>query len=112
MKRLLRIFAFLGGVGAIGWLIRSRLVGMTLNREPKAPEPVPEPIVDSPPESDLSRISGVAPAQADRLREAGIATVDQLAAADAEDLASRTGLDADDLSSWVNSAAALRVTNS
>ena len=43
MKRLLRIFAFLGSVGVIGWLVRNRIVSVTMNREPEKPEPAPEP---------------------------------------------------------------------
>ena len=54
MKRLLKVFAFLGGLGAIGWLIRNRFVGMTLNREPETPEPIPEPAVEAPPEDDVN----------------------------------------------------------
>ena len=107
MKRLLRVFAFLGGLGAIGWLIRNRVVGVTMNREPETPELAPEPIPAASPESDLTRIDGVSSAYAERLHEAGITTAAQLAEADAEALAARTGIADTHLASWIENAAAL-----
>ena len=107
MKRLLKVFAFLGGLGAIGWLIRNRFVTVTMNREPETPEPAPEPMTDSPSESDLTRIEGIAPADAVRIHAAGITTAAQLAEADAHALAAQTGLDEARLASWMEKAAAL-----
>lgn len=107
MKRLLKIFAFLGGLGAVGWLIRHRFVGMTLNREPEVPESAAEPVADPKPATDLVMILGVPAADAERLRGAGITTVSQLAIADAKDLAERTGLDEGQLALWMEQAAAL-----
>lgn len=111
MKRLLKLFAFLGGLGAIGWLIRNRFVGMTLNREPEipepAPEPAPQPASDSSPESDLARIPEIAPDAAELLHTAGVHRIAQLADADAAELATRTGLDETVVASWKESAAAL-----
>ena len=107
MKRLLKVFAFLGGLGAIGWLIRNRFVGMTLNREPETPEPAPEPLADPLPESDLFRIPGVAPTDAELLLAAGVRTAAQLAEAEVADLAARTGLDEGLLTSWIEQAAVL-----
>ena len=43
MKRLLKLFAFIGGIGAVGWLLQNRIVTVTMSREPKAPEMAPEP---------------------------------------------------------------------
>ena len=121
MKRLLKFFAFLGGLGAVGWLVRHRLVGMTLNREPQTPEPAPEPqapeptheqeaveVEDGPPPSTtLVDVLGVSSEDAERLESAGISTVKQLAIADAAELAEKTGLDEDRLSGWMEKAAAL-----
>lgn len=107
MKRLLKFFAFLGGVGAVGWLVRHRFVGMTLNREPQTPEPVPEPASDAPPPTDLVQVLGVPADDAERLSSVGITTVPQLAIADAKDLAEKTGLDEGQLNLWMERAAAL-----
>ena len=107
MKRLLKFFAFLGGLGAVGWLIRHRFVGMTLNREPQTPEPAPEPASDVPAPTELVETLGVPADDAERLRSAGITTVPQLAVADAKDLAEKTGLDEGQLDRWMEKAAAL-----
>lgn len=121
MKRLLKFFAFLGGLGAVGWLVRHRLVGMTLNREPQTPEPAPEPQTPEPtheqeaveaedgppPSTTLVDVLGVSSEDAERLESAGISTVKQLAIADAAELAEKTGLDEDRLSGWMEKAAAL-----
>ena len=107
MKRLLKVFAFLGGLGAIGWLMRNRFVGMALNREPTKPEPAPEPTTDPPSEPDILRIPGVTQADANVLQAAGITTASQLAQADAEALAEQTGLDGTLLASWIEQASAL-----
>lgn len=106
MKRLLKVFAFLGGLGAIGWIVRNRFVGMTLNREPQTPEPVPEPGAATLPESDLHQIPGISPATAEVLHTAGITTVAQLSGADAAGVAARTGLDEVMLISWIEQATA------
>lgn len=112
MKRLLKFFAFLGGLGAVGWLVRHRLVGMTLNREPQTPEPTHEQeAVEAedgpPPSTTLVDVLGVSSEDAERLESAGISTVKQLAIADAAELAEKTGLDEDRLSGWMEKAAAL-----
>jgi len=44
MKKLLKLFAFIGGISAVvGWLVQNRIVTVTMSREPNDPEPVPEP---------------------------------------------------------------------
>ncbi len=48
MRKLLKLFAFVGSLGAVGWLLQNRIVTVTMSREPRPPKPVPEPPVDSP----------------------------------------------------------------
>ena len=48
MKRLLKLFAFIGGIGAVGWLLQNRIVTVTMSREPREPELAPEPHAGSP----------------------------------------------------------------
>ena len=43
MKRLLKLFAFIGGIGAVGWLLQNRIVTVTMSREPREPKLAPEP---------------------------------------------------------------------
>ena len=48
MKRLLKLFAFIGGIGAVGWLLQNRIVTVTMSREPREPELAPEPHANNP----------------------------------------------------------------
>ncbi|MDJ1431550.1 class III poly(R)-hydroxyalkanoic acid synthase subunit PhaC [Halostagnicola sp. A-GB9-2] len=56
-------------------------------------------------DGDLTDLSGVGDAYAQDLREAGIETVDDLAAADAADLATETGISPARLEDWIDQAA-------
>ncbi|GAB7020001.1 class III poly(R)-hydroxyalkanoic acid synthase subunit PhaC [Halostagnicola bangensis] len=56
-------------------------------------------------DEDLTDLSGVGEAYAENLREAGIETIDELAAADAADLATETGLSPARLEDWIDQAA-------
>jgi predicted flap endonuclease-1-like 5' DNA nuclease len=55
---------------------------------------------------DLEEIKGIGPAYADRLREAGVEDVADLAAADAADLADRTDLGEGRVGKWIERAGA------
>ncbi len=107
MKRLLKIFAFLGGLGAAGWLLRNRVVAVTMNREPEAPRLAPEPASAADPKGGLTSIEGIGKADALLLEAAGAATAAELAEADAAALAAKTGIPEAHLSAWIEAAAAL-----
>ena len=51
-------------------------------------------------------MKGIGPAYAERLRDAGVADVTELAKADADQLADETGLSAKRISSWIERAQA------
>ncbi len=106
MKRLLKIFAFLGGIGAVGWLFRNRVVAVTMNREPEAPRPAPEPASAAVYEGDLTSIEGIGNADALLLETAGAGTAALLVEADAAELAAKTGIPEAHLADWIKSAAA------
>lgn len=59
---------------------------------------------DATDEDDLESISGIGPSYADRLREAGIESITDLAAADPADLAERTDLSTERVRDWVEAA--------
>ncbi|NEU57621.1 helix-hairpin-helix domain-containing protein [Halorussus sp. MSC15.2] len=72
------------------------------------PEPTPE---DEEPDAvgegePLEDVKGIGPAYAQRLRDAGVADVTELANADAERLAEETGLSDKRISSWIDRAKA------
>jgi polyhydroxyalkanoate synthase len=58
-------------------------------------------------DTDLDQVRGVGPAYADRLREAGVGTVSELAAADAEALAERIDVSTSRVADWVDHATEL-----
>lgn len=107
MKRLLKIFAFLGGLGAVGWLFRNRVVAVTMNREPEVPRPAPEPASAAVYKGDLTSIEGIGNADALLLEAAGVGTVEALSLAETAELANRTGIPEVHLAGWIESAAAL-----
>jgi polyhydroxyalkanoate synthase subunit PhaC len=55
-------------------------------------------------EEGLEAVSGIGPSYAQRLREAGIETIDDLAAADPADIAERTDLSTERVRDWVETA--------
>lgn len=71
-------------------------------------EPEPAPQADSEPGGDgdapVQSISGIGPAYAERLEEAGVGTVGELAAADAAELAEATGIGEGRVSDWIERA--------
>ncbi|AUV81340.1 class III poly(R)-hydroxyalkanoic acid synthase subunit PhaC [Salinigranum rubrum] len=58
-------------------------------------------------DTDLDQVRGVGPAYADRLREAGVGTVSELAAADPETLAERIDVSTSRVADWVDHATEL-----
>jgi len=60
----------------------------------------------SDPDADLEEITGIGPTYAERLREAGIADIGALAAADPADLAERADVPASRVEDWVERAGA------
>lgn len=109
----------LGGIGAVLWAMRNRLVSVALPREPQLPTfTVPEGPAgtgraEATPESDeegepaapsLTDISGIGPVYATRLASAGIHTVEQLAVADAEKVAEAADVPLARAQRWVEEA--------
>ena len=55
-------------------------------------------------DDELESIDGIGPAYAERLREAGVADLDDLVAVDAEDLARESGIAAGRIRTWIERA--------
>ena len=68
----------------------------------EATDPVPEEPDDGSPH--VESINGIGPAYAKRLGEAGVESVAELSAADADTLAEETGISAKRISGWIDSA--------
>ena len=71
--------------------------------EPEADE-ADEPEQSGEPEGDLEDVKGIGPSYADRLRDAGIETIADLADADAEAVAAESDLSEGRLEEWIESA--------
>lgn len=131
MKRLARIIAIIGGIVAIVWAMRDRLVSVAISREPEPPafrtherprplENAPQPPTNKPgrvsvsePETDDSSeratndvraVKGIGTVFAGRLAEAGITEVRHLAAARPENVAAAAEVALSRASGWVEAA--------
>ena len=121
MKKLARFFGLIGGIGAIAYLLRDRLISLTAPREPEPPRFQPMPAADRPaPGSDaqagaestgggttddLTVILGIGPSYAGRLADAGVTTFAELAGRDPAELAQAIDVAESKVSGWVTEAA-------
>ena len=71
--------------------------------EPEEAEP-DEPEEPGEPEADLEDVKGIGPSYADKLRDAGIETIADLAEADAETVAAESDLSEGRLEEWIERA--------
>ncbi|MFQ5947381.1 MAG: helix-hairpin-helix domain-containing protein [Acidimicrobiia bacterium] len=118
MKKLLRIFGVIAGIGFVVWLARDRLAGPVPVEAPtgdiprfRAPPPAQEPAPGTGAATDdLSVIKGIGPVYQERLAEAGITSLAGLAAADPVELAGRLDLAESRVRRWVGEAKPLAGT--
>lgn len=104
MKKVAKFLGVVGGVAAVLWAMRDRLVSIAAPKEPEPPRfRVAEP---APPADDLTELSGIGPVFATRLAQAGIATFAALAAATPGRVAEVTGVPETRASDWIEQAAA------
>lgn len=87
MKRLLKLFAFIGGIGAVGWLLQNRIVTVTMSREPREPELAPEPHAAAP---DAPKLQFTAEARVNLGREGATPEPETATATPAEEPATTT----------------------
>lgn len=106
MKRLARILGVVGGVAAVVWAMRDRLISITAPREPEPPRfrvvtppSAPPPAVSSP--DDLTAITGIGPVFSERLAGGGILTFGDLAGAGVDRVAELAGVPASRAEDWV-----------
>lgn len=109
MKKIARFIGVLGGVAAVVWAMRDRLVSIAAPREPQPPKfrvvpPAPEPSEGLVEGDDLTEVSGIGPVFATRLRDAGISTFAQLAEADPQQISEAAQVAASRAEDWIGQA--------
>lgn len=107
VKRIARVLGLVGGVGAILWAMRDRLVSVAISREPqppafRVPEPTPDP--PTPPDGSITDIPGIGPVYATRLASAGINSIADLARSEPEVVADAAKVPRPRAESWIESA--------
>lgn len=104
MKKVAKFLGVVGGVAAVLWAMRDRLVSIAA---PKEPEPPRFRVAEAPqPADDLTELSGIGPVFATRLAQAGIATFAALAVATPARVAGATGATEAKATDWIEQAAA------
>ena len=101
-----RIVGLAGGMGAIAWAMRDRMVSLGIPREPD------RPVFRTPPTSavaadDLTQIHGVGPVFARRLADQGIRTFHDISISTDEELAALLEIGKSRVSGWRDQAKAL-----
>lgn len=120
VRRIARILGVLGGLGAILWAMRDRLVSVALPREPQLPA---FRVPDSPPASadeapkdtqeetetspSVTDVSGIGPVYATRLAAAGIDSLADLAKAEVSVVAESAEVPESKAAAWVEEAGEL-----
>lgn len=105
VKRVARILGLVGGLGAVLWAMRDRLVSVAISREPQPPAfRVPEP-TPTPPDGSITDIPGIGPVYATRLTTAGIGTLAALADATADAVAEAAKVPLSKAEAWIDAAA-------
>ncbi len=114
MKNVIRAIGVAAGLAAAVWALRDRMLPDPLPPDespPKFRTGAPDHDDTNAPASDpddLTAVNGIGPAYASRLNEAGITTLDDLAAATAADVAEAANTTESAAAGWIDDAAALR----
>lgn len=101
MKRLARVIGFIAGVAAIVWAMRDRFISVATSREPQPPRF--RRVADT--TDELLTVDGIGPVYAERLTDAGIASLALLAEASPDSVAEAASVSAARARDWIGQAA-------
>lgn len=107
MKKLARLVGIVGGVAAVLWAMRDRLISIAAPREPEPPK---FRVVTSPPmkaEDDLTEVVGIGPVFAARLSAAGITSFRAMVGAGVDRVAEAAEVPVSRAQGWISQASAL-----
>lgn len=114
VRRIARVVGIIGGIGAVVWAMRDRFISVALPREPTPPAfKVPTEMATAPtsttadPPGSITDVPGIGPVYATRLEAIGIATLGDLAGADAEDASHAAQVPVTRAQGWIQAAQAL-----
>ena len=103
LKRAAGVLGIVGGVAAVLWAMRDRLISVAISREP---EPPTFRTVSPEMDSGVESIDGIGPTYAKRLAEAGVTTLADLAGASPDLVAESAGVSTARARAWIEEAAA------
>ena len=109
MKKVLRFLGVLAALGTVIWVMRDRFISLALPREPEPPTfrmaPHAGPAEEQTSgQDDLTIIKGIGPVYAARLEDAGITSLAELGAAQAERIAVTIDVPAGRVDDWIKEA--------
>ncbi len=103
MRKITKVVGFVGGLAAVAWAMRDRLISIAAPREP---EPPTFRVVPPHTDDDLTTINGIGPVFAARLVQGGIRTYADLAQADPARVAEIAGVAETRAAEWIDRATA------
>jgi len=107
VKKIARALGVIGGLAALIWAMRDRLISIAAPKEPEPPKfRVVPPIGLDERGDDLTEITGIGPVFASRLRAEGITTFKELSDAGPQVVSDAAGVPLTRASDWVDQAAA------
>ena len=101
LRTLAKVIALIGAAAAVLWTMRDRFVSVATSREPEPP------MFRTPPEgmsTSVTSIDGIGPTYASRLANAGIRSLDELAAATPDTVAESAGVSGARARTWIEQA--------
>lgn len=110
MKRLARILGLIGGLGALAWAMRDRLVSVAISREPVPPAfKIPDPVYGTGAATvkragEITAVNGIGPVYATRLESIGVSTIEGLATSRAEQVAAAAEVPLSRAVGWIEAA--------
>jgi predicted flap endonuclease-1-like 5' DNA nuclease len=102
MKKMAKIIGIVGGAAAVLWAMRDRFISVAISREPETP--TFRAVRPSEPSAGIDAIDGIGPVFATRLKEAGLASVADLAAATPDSVAEAAGVSVARAKTWIAQA--------
>lgn len=98
VKKLVKAAALVAAIGVILWAMRDRFISIATSREPE------QPTFRTHGGVGVDAVDGIGPVFAQRLTSAGIADIDQLAAASPDSVAEAAGVSVARARSWIDQA--------